>query len=133
MRDFLLRLLINAIALAAIAAILPGIHISDNELTTLLIVSFIFGVINAVIKPILIVLSCPLVILSLGLFMLVINGGLLLITDKIAGSRFEIDTLGWAILGGIIMGIIGSILENALDVDDDDKKDKDDGVIIIRS
>ncbi|MBN2305334.1 MAG: phage holin family protein, partial [Anaerolineae bacterium] len=74
MRDFLMRLLINAVALAATAAILPGISVRDNGIGTLLIVALIFGLLNAVLKPALLILSCPLVILTLGLFLLVVNG-----------------------------------------------------------
>jgi putative membrane protein len=125
MRNFVLRLIVNAIALAVTAALLPGIHIRDDSIGTLLIVAFIFGVVNAIIKPILIILSCPLVILTLGLFLLVVNGIMLLITDAIAGNRLEIDTFWWAVLGGLIMGFVGSILENALGLNEDEDKDKD--------
>jgi putative membrane protein len=125
MRNFVLRLIVNAIALAVTAALLPGIHIRDDSIGTLLIVAFIFGVVNAIIKPILIILSCPLVILTLGLFLLVVNGIMLLITDAIAGNRLEIDTFWWAVLGGLIISFVGSVLENALGLNEDEDKDKD--------
>ena len=132
MRNFLLRLIINAAALAATAAILPGIHIQNDRIGTLLIVALIFGIVNAVLKPIFIIMSCPLIILTLGLFAIVINGIMLLITDAIAGDRFNIDGFWWAVLGGLIVGAIAGILENALGVNDKDKKDKDkDKVVII--
>ena len=130
MRTFVLRLIVNAIALAVTAALLPGIHIRDDSVGTLLIVAFIFGVVNAVIKPVLIILSCPLVILTLGLFLLALNGILLLITDRIAGNRLDIDTFWWAVLGGMIMGFVGSVLENALGINDKEDKDKDKDQVI---
>jgi putative membrane protein len=130
MRGFLIRLVINAIAIAITAAVLPGIHISDNGLGTLLIVAFIFGIVNAILKPILAILTCPFILLTLGLFLLVINGLLLLITDELAGDRLNIDGLGWAILGGIIMGLVGLVLESVLGVDKDDK-DKDKRPMVI--
>lgn len=123
MRDFLIRLIANAAALAAAAALLPGIHTSDNEITTLLLVALIFGVINALLKPLLVVLSCPLIIITLGLFTLVINGAMLLLTDRIAGSRFDVDTLGWAILGGLVVSFVAGILELILGIEESDDDD----------
>ena len=131
LRNFLLRLIINAVALAATAAVLPGIHIVDNEIGTLIVVALIFGIINAVLKPVLLILSCPLVILTLGLFALVINGLMLLITDALSGDRFTVDGFWWAVLGGLVVGVIAGFLENALDVSDDDDDKKDQDVIII--
>lgn len=130
MRGFLIRLVINAVAIAITAAVLPGIHVRDNGVITLLIVAFIFGIVNAILKPVLAILTCPFILLTLGLFLLVINGLLLLITDELAGERLDIDSLGWAILGGIIMGLVGMILENVLGIDDDDK-DKDKRPMVI--
>ena len=131
MRNFLLRLIANAAALAATAAILPGIHIHD-QIGTLLLVALIFGIVNALLKPIIVIMSCPLIILTLGLFAIVINGIMLLITAAIAGNRFTIDGFWWAVLGGLIVGIISSVLESALGVNDKDKKDEEDVIIISR-
>jgi putative membrane protein len=121
MRNFLFRLIINAVALAAAAALLPGIHTSNNDIGTLLIVAFIFGVMNAILKPILYILSCSLIILTLGLFTLVINGVMLLITDAIAGNRFTVDGFWWAVLGGLVVSIVSGFLENALGLHEHDE------------
>ena len=129
MRDFILRLVIYAAALAIIAAILPGIHIRDNSAGTLFLVALIFGILNAVVKPVLVVLSCPLTCLTLGLFLLVINGILLLLTDALAGNRFEVDNLMWAIAGGVILGLIAGALEGMMGINDDDD-DRDNDVVI---
>ncbi len=131
MRNFLFRLIINAAALAAAATLLPGIHTSDNEIGTLLIVAFIFGVMNAFLKPILYVLSCSLIILTLGLFTLAINGVMLLITDALAGDRFTVDGFWWAVLGGLVVSIVSGILENALGLHNDDDKQKNEDVFVI--
>ncbi len=134
MRTFLLRLVINAAALAATAAILPGIHIRDDRVTTLLVIALIFGLVNAVLKPVIWVLSCPLILLTLGLFALAINGILLLITDALAGSRFEVDGFGWAVLGGLLVGLISMVLEGALDLDEEEqRKRKHSGTVVIFS
>ena len=132
MRNLLLRLIVNAVALAATAALLPGIHVRDNEIGTLVIVALIFGLVNAVLKPLLVILSCPLIVLTLGLFAIVINGLMLLITDALAGGRFTIDGLGWAILGGLVVGAISGILEGALGLGEKKReKGKDDDLIVI--
>ncbi len=128
MRDFFIRLIVNALALAITAYVLPGIDI-DMGIGSLLLIALIFGVVNAIIKPIITILSCPLIILTLGLFYLVVNGLMLLITDELAGGRFDVDGLLWAILGGLVFGIIGSILESALGLND---KDEEETVIITR-
>jgi len=125
MRNFVLRLIVNAVSLVVASELLDGIQIRDDRVTTLLIVALIFGLVNAIIKPILTVLTCPFIIVTLGLFILVLNGGMLLITDELAGNRFEVD--GWwaAILGGIIMGVISLILESVLGIREDKDKHKE--------
>lgn len=132
MRTFVLRLVVNAAALAVTAALLPGIHIRDDRVTTLLVVALVFGLVNAVLKPVIWVLSCPLIVLTLGLFALLINGILLLVTDALAGSRFEVDGFGWAVLGGLLVGLISMVLESALDLDEEEreKRKRNETVII---
>lgn len=131
MEKFLLRLVINAAAVAATAAILPGIHVKNNDIGTLLIIALIFGLVNVFIKPVIVILSCPLVLLTLGLYMLLINGVMLLITEAVAGDRFRIDGFWWAVLGGIVLGLISGILEGLLTSDKD--KDEEEPVVVIRS
>ncbi len=134
MSKFLLRLIINAAALAATAAILPGINIPDDGIGTLLIVALIFGLVNAVLKPIFLIMSCPLIILTLGLFAVVVNGVMLLITEALSGDRFQIDGFWWAVFGGIVVWIIAAILENMLGLNekDQDKKKNEDVIIMPR-
>ena len=114
MRNFAIRLVINAIALAITAWFLPGITIRGDSLLTLLVVALIFGIVNALVKPILTLLTCPLVIVTLGLFIFVLNGVMLLLTSALSGGRLTVAGLGWAILGGIIMGIASVIVEAVL-------------------
>jgi len=132
MRHFLIRVIINAIGIALTAELLPGIHVVNNDLGTLLIIGLVFGIVNALLKPLLVLLTCPAVILTLGLFLLVINGLMLLITASLIPARLQVDGLGWAILGGIVMGIIGMVLESLLGVRDDNQRDRRDTVIIDR-
>lgn len=119
MREFVIRVLINAVAIAVTAMLTPNIHIANNDITTLLVIGLIFGLVNSLLKPLLILLTCPAVILSLGLFIFVINGVMLLITDSIAGDRLVIDGgIFTAILGGMVMGGVSMLLESVLKLDD---------------
>lgn len=130
MREFAIRVLINAVAIAVTAILIPNIQVLDNDISTLLLIGLIFGIVNSLLKPILILLTCPAVLLSLGLFILVINGLLLLITDALAGDRLVIEGGIWtAILGGMVMGIASMFLESVLRLNDDDAKRDDDTVI----
>lgn len=127
MREFAIRVLINAVAIAVTAILIPNIQVANNDITTLLIVGLIFGVVNSLLKPILIVLTCPAVIMSLGLFILVINGLMLLITDALAGDRLVIQGGIWtAIFGGMVMGIVSMFLETVLRLNDNDGASEDD-------
>lgn len=121
MHSFLIRLIINAAALAITAWLLPGITIAEGSLASVLLIALIFGLVNALVKPVIVILSCPLLILTLGLFYLVVNGLMLLLTDALAGGRFEVDGIWWAILGGLVMGIVGGMLESLLGADEEDE------------
>src|SRR6185436_2860161 len=131
MRNFFIRVVINAIGIALTAEILPGIHVANNDLGTLLMIGLVFGVVNALLKPLLILLTCPAVILTLGLFLLIINGIMLLVTASLIPARLQIDGFGWAVLGGIVMGLIGIVLESIFGIRDKDKKRDNPNVIVI--
>ncbi len=119
MRDFVIRVIINAVAIAVTAMLIPNIQVANNDIGTLLIIGLIFGIVNSLLKPIMILLTCPAVILSLGLFILVINGMMLLITDSLVGDRLVIEGGIWtAILGGIVMALVSMILEGLMKTDD---------------
>jgi len=120
----LLRLVINAVALLVTAWIIPGIHLgaagphpTQHDWVTLLVVALIFGLINTIIRPIVLLLSLPLTILTLGLFLFVINGFMLLITSWIAqgmGLGFRVDGFFPALLGSLIISVVSFVLSRAL-------------------
>jgi putative membrane protein len=120
---FLLSLVINAVALLITAWVIPGIHLgaarphaTTNDWVTLLIVALIFGVVNAVIRPTLILLSLPLEIITLGLFIFVINAFMLLLTSWIAqalGLGFRVDKFLTALLGAVIISVVSFVLNRA--------------------
>jgi putative membrane protein len=120
----LLRLVINAVALLVTSWIIPGIHLgaagrhpTTHDWITLLIVALIFGVVNAVIRPIIILLSLPLQIITLGLFTFVINAFMLLLTSWIAqgmGLGFRVDGFVPALVGALIISVVSFALSRAL-------------------
>jgi putative membrane protein len=120
----LLRLIVNAVALLITAWIGPGIHLgaagphpTKHDWTTLLIVALIFGAVNAVIRPILILLSLPLEIITLGLFTFVINAFMLLLTSWIAqgmGLGFRVDGFLTALIGALIISVVSFVLSRVL-------------------
>ena len=100
--------------------ILPGLNVLPNpagplgEYGTYLWIGLIFGVVNAVVGPVLRLLSLPFVVLTLGLFLLVINAALLGLTAALT-DRMTIDGIGTAILGGLILAIAGWAADQLLD------------------
>lgn len=124
MRNFILRVIIYAVGIPLVAEIVPGIHVANDTLGTLLIIGLVFGIINAILKPLITLLTCPLVIISLGLFVLVINAVVLLVTASLIPARLQIDGFWPAFVGGIVMSIISMVLERILGVKDDNRNGK---------
>lgn len=109
-----LRVLINAAALWLAAMLLPSIALTD-QIVGILIVAIIFGLVNAMIRPIIVILTLPLNIITLGLFTLVINTLMLLITAGIAGNMLSIqgdffERLWIAFLGSLVISIVSIVL-----------------------
>jgi len=115
---FIIRWGINAVALWAAIAILPGLVMEGNW-TGILILALIFGLVNALLRPLIKLLTCPLIIVTLGLFTLVINTLLFALTAWI-GDQFGIvltisDPFWWnAFLGALIVSIISIFLSMIL-------------------
>lgn len=105
----LLQLLINAAAFYLTAYLIPGITISGW--TALFVVSIVWGILSILIKPVLIFLTLPINILTLGLFTLVINAILLLMTSSIVPG-FHVDGFGTALLAGIVFSILNGFLSS---------------------
>ena len=104
MRGFFFRLAITALGLFAAAEIVPGVYI--RGLGTLLVAALLLGIVNAFIRPIVLVLTLPLTVLTLGLFIFVVNGiSLALVAWLVPG--FHLSGLGAAILGSIVVGVTG--------------------------
>jgi putative membrane protein len=114
MTKFILRLLINAIALYLAIEILPGIELMSG-LVSIVWLALIFGIVNALFRPLLQFLTCPLIILTLGLFTLVINTFLFWLTS-IVGQWFGIalvisEPVWWnAFLGGLVVSVVSVLM-----------------------
>ena len=102
-------LLINALAIFIASYILLGVNV-DNWVT-IFIVAIVLGAINAIIKPILIFLTLPLTIITLGLFTFVINALLVMLTSYLV-SGFTVDNFWWALLFSLVISLISSFLSN---------------------
>ncbi len=114
MRYLILRLIINAIGLYV--ATLPQLNLGvsfDGQWSTLLIVAFIFGLVNALVRPIVSLLTCPLAILTLGLFTFVVNALMLALTGWIADQfnlGFHVNGFLAAFLGALVISIVSFAL-----------------------
>ena len=112
MRNLFIRWLINSLALYVAVSVMPGIHF-DRGLVALLIVAAIFGIVNSGLRPLLTLLTCPLVILTLGLFTFVINAMLLLVTAWFSdqfGLGLTVDGFGAAFWAGLVIGLVSFTL-----------------------
>ncbi|HCT77827.1 MAG TPA: hypothetical protein DGG94_08780 [Micromonosporaceae bacterium] len=110
---FLVRWLINAVALWVTTKVVSGIDVTGSSTTknllTLLAVALIFGLVNAIIKPIIKLVGCVFYVLTLGLIALVVNALLFLLTDWIANLLdlpFKVDGFWPAFWGAIVMGLV---------------------------
>lgn len=109
---FLVRLLINAAALWIATRIVPGVE-HTGPWTSLLLVALVFGLLNAVVRPILKLLTCPLIVLTLGLFTFVINALMLWLTSALSetfGLGFHVEGFVPAFLGALVVTVVSVLL-----------------------
>jgi putative membrane protein len=113
-----LRIIITAVGLWAAAALVEGIRMdSDRSVVYLLVVAFLVGVLNATVRPLLTVLSLPLVVVTFGLFLLIVNAATLAIAFAIS-ARFDLgitsDGFGATLLAAVIVSIVGWVANGLL-------------------
>jgi len=121
----LVKLIITAAALWVSTLIIPGIQLNatstTSKITTLIVVALIFGIVNAVLKPIAKVIGCLAYAVTLGLISIVVNGLLFLLTSFIAGKLklpFHITGFWPAVFGALLVGLVGWLLSLILEPDD---------------
>lgn len=111
----ILKLLLNALAVIVLANVLNGVAI-DGYITAI-IVAVVLSLLNLIVKPILVILTLPVTIITLGLFLLVINAIIILLADKLIGG-FSVNGIWWALLFSLLLSLLQSLLHSFL------KKDK---------
>lgn len=109
---WLISILINAILFIALAGYFEAFEVSS--FSAAIVASFILSILNVLVRPILIILTLPVTILSLGLFLFVINAITLLLTDRLMGNAFVIDGFGMALLVAVIMSVANLIIQKAM-------------------
>jgi putative membrane protein len=115
--DKVLQILVNAAALWVAVWIVPGLDWDGNELWKFLLVAVIFSLINTYLKPILRIVTIPISIITLGLFLLVINALLLMLTGAVSDELklgFTVADFWAALLGSIVISIVGWVLSMVL-------------------
>jgi putative membrane protein len=121
----LIKLIVTAVAVWVATLVIPGIHLHTHstagKVGTLIVVALVFGIINAVLKPIVKTIGCLAYAITLGLISIVVNGLLFWLTSYVAGKLkvpFHITGFVPAVLGALLVGIIGWVLSLIVDRDD---------------
>ncbi|NAS13914.1 phage holin family protein [Poritiphilus flavus] len=114
---FILRILLSALAVVILAKVLPGAGV--DSYTTAIIVALVLSLLNFIVKPILIILTLPVTIITFGLFLLVINAIIILLADRLIDG-FYVNSIWWALLFSLLLSFLQSILFSLLK---DGKKD----------
>ena len=120
--SFLLRVIINAVAIWLATLVLSGLEVVGGGDTTttvivFLVVALVFGIVNAVVKPIVKLLALPLYVLTLGLFTVIVNAAMLWVTSWLSQRTeygLRIDNFGTAVLGALIISVVSFVLSVAL-------------------
>jgi putative membrane protein len=110
LKEFLQRWLIGTVACLVATYVVPGIHY--QHWLDLLVATFILGILNTFVRPLLLLLSLPLLIFTLGLFTLVINALLLYFVGSLLNPRFAVDSFSAAFWGGLVIAIVTLVLNS---------------------
>jgi len=128
MRKLLLRWIINALAIYVAMITVQGIS-AEGGWAVFFVMALVLGLVNALIAPIIKLLTCPLILLTLGLFTLVINGLMLWLASSIAsglGVAFHVDGFGAAFLGALIISVVSFALSVLTGVNREDRRKRRD-------
>lgn len=129
---FLGQLIVTALALWVTALILPGMHLGDDsaplltQVLTIGAIALILALVTMILRPILSLLALPITCLTLGLFQLVINTLMLLLTSWISaqfGLTLQFDSFWWALLAGIVIGVLSAIVEAVTGLGDGERRE----------
>ncbi len=110
----IIKLLLNALAVIILSYVLPGVGV--DSITTAIIVAIVLSILNFLVKPILIILTLPITIVTLGLFLLIINAIIILIAAHFI-SGFQVSSIWWALIFSLLLSFLQSILHSILKED----------------
>lgn len=110
----ILKIILTAIAVILLEKLLSGVSV--DSFTTAIIVAVVLGLLNLIVKPILVILTLPVTILTLGLFLLIINALIILLASKLVGG-FEVTNIWWALLFSLLLSFVQSIFYSILKED----------------
>ncbi len=107
----ILRVLLTALAVVILSKVLP--HVEVDSYLTAIIVAIVLGLLNFLVKPILVILTLPVTIITFGLFLLIINAVIILLADYFI-TGFSVDGIWWALLFSLLLSVLQSILFSIL-------------------
>ena len=110
----IIRLLLNALAVVILSYVLPGVGV--DSMFTAIIVAVVLSILNFLVKPLLIVLTLPITVITLGLFLLVINAIIILIAAKLIDG-FQVTSFWWAVIFSLLLSFLQAILHSILKED----------------
>jgi len=113
-RFLLVRFLVNAVAVVITAAVTPKIYFVDKSVWSWLLITVMLGVLNALLKPILQFLTLQFIFVTYGLVIVLVNALILWLLSLLFPARFAVDNLLWALVGGLVLGLVSSFLESLL-------------------
>lgn len=108
----LLKWLLSAAALLFVAYVFNGVEV--KSFTSALVAAFIIGLFNVVLRPILVILTLPVTVVTLGLFLFVINALMFWAAAAVLGEGFQVNGFGAALIGSLIYSVLGIVIESAL-------------------
>ena len=106
---FLAQLIVSALAVIVSSMILPGVHV-DNGLIAILVAA-VLAFLNAIVKPVLVILTIPITLVTLGLFLLVINAAIIMLAAKIVDG-FHVDGFWIALLFSLVLSLVTAVFES---------------------
>ncbi|MEM9000275.1 MAG: phage holin family protein [Bacteroidota bacterium] len=107
----ILRILLSALAVIILSYVLPGVGV--DSFTTAILVAIVLSVLNFLVKPILVVLTLPITLVTLGLFLLIVNAIIILLAANFI-SGFQVTSIWWAVIFSVLLSFLQSILFSAL-------------------
>ncbi|MCE2845469.1 MAG: phage holin family protein [Sphingobacteriales bacterium] len=115
---FLIRILVTSLTVFLLAAVLPGVEVENVNWAVL--VSFVLILLNAYVKPVLVFLTLPVTILTLGLFLLVVNASIILLTAYLLSEGFRVDGFWIAMLFSLLLSVVTSLTERLMEQDNEE-------------